>query len=220
MSLQINWGNTNDGLIRPGVRTLNTPAAVRLACDKGLSLSTLRQAGVRVPDFWTDPAAVTCGDSHIILARTMLRASGGRGIVVVRPGDQLPHAPLYVKYIRKSAEYRVHVLGGAAAVVQQKRRRTDTEQTADQQLIRNYDNGWVFAVENVQFISNGIREEVERQAVAAVAALGLDFGAVDIIVNRRGTEAFVLEVNTAPGIESPTVLGAYTRYFREVIDGR
>ena len=39
----------------------------------------------------------------------------------------------------------------------------------------------------------------------AVTALGLEFGAVDIIYNDKSKKLFVLEVNTAPGIEGATV---------------
>lgn len=211
LRLCVNWGTTTPPLF-PDVRTLNSPAAVAAAADKVEAFRKMHDYGVMVPPFWTNAADVQRTGTDIVLARTMTRASGGRGIVVVRHTDQLPRAPLYVKYIRKESEYRVHVLGGVAAVVQQKRRRNGEEQTADQQLIRNYDNGWIFAVENVAFVSPAVEETVKEQAVAAVMALGLDFGAVDIIVNRRGSQVYVLEVNTAPGIESPTVLAAYLEY--------
>lgn len=194
-------------------RLLNSGAAVGRASNKLLALNVLRDAGVSVPEFWTDPETVQRG-KDIILARTMLRASEGRGITVVRPGTDMPRAPLYVRYVRKSAEYRVHVLGGQVAAIQQKRRRSGVEQDKDQQLIRNYDNGWVFAIENVEFSSPEIEQQVRTQAVSAVTALGLDFGAVDIVVNRKGTVAYVLEVNTAPGIESPQILATYVDYFR------
>jgi glutathione synthase/RimK-type ligase-like ATP-grasp enzyme len=102
--------------------------------------------------------------------------------------------------------------------VQQKRRRNGDALTGDAALIRNAANGWVFAVNDVRFTSPEIEEKVRSYSVAAVKALGLDFGAVDIIVNKKGTEAYVLEVNTAPGIESPTVLAAYVEYIRGVRD--
>lgn len=112
----------------------------------------------------------------------------------------------------------MHVLGGVAAVVQQKRRRNGILQDTDQSLIRNYDNGWVFATQNVVYSSSTIEDSVKQQAIAAVQALGLDFGAVDICVNLEGSKAYVLEVNTAPGLSSPTVLAAYAAYIRGVND--
>lgn len=217
--LLVNYGVTQLPSIltsRQSLRVLNPAAAVAVASSKKDTLLTLaaHEESVTIPE-WCESLGEDRG-SKIYLARTLLRASGGRGIVVVRPGDPVPKAPLYVRYIRKQAEYRVHVLGGRAAVTQQKRRRNGAEQNTDEQLIRNYDNGWVFATQDVRFHSPEIEESVKQQSVAAVAKLGLDFGAVDICVNLEGTKAYVLEVNTAPGLSSPTVLAAYGQYLREV----
>jgi D-alanine-D-alanine ligase-like ATP-grasp enzyme len=51
-----------------------------------------------------------------------------------------------------------------------------------------------------------------------VSAINLSFGAADIIYSRKKNAAFVLEVNTAPGIEGLTVLdyaNAITSVFTE-----
>ncbi|MCS5737426.1 hypothetical protein, partial [Herbiconiux daphne] len=50
----------------------------------------------------------------------------------------------------------------------------------------------------------------------AMAAVGLDYGAVDIITNRE--EAWVLEVNTAPGMEGVT-LEKYTAAISQFVSG-
>lgn len=160
-----------------------------------------------MPPFWTDKQQVV--RTGIVLARTNVRGSGGDGIVVVREGDQLPDAPLYTAYIRKDAEYRLHVVCGKVVAVQQKRRESEAEQTADQKLIRNHGNGWVFAVNKVVFRDDNQRKACEDASVSAVAALGLDFGAVDLVVAAKTGSPYVLEINTAPGIESPTILEAY-----------
>ena len=54
--------------------------------------------------------------------------------------------------------------------------------------------------------SNSIRDTL---AINAIRALHLDFGAVDIIYNERENQFYVLEVNTAPGLEG-TTLQKYT----------
>jgi glutathione synthase/RimK-type ligase-like ATP-grasp enzyme len=43
-------------------------------------------------------------------------------------------------------------------------------------------------------------------------ASGLDFGAVDVIWNERQQRAYVLEINSAPGLEGTTI-DDYVRYF-------
>ena len=51
-------------------------------------------------------------------------------------------------------------------------------------------------------------------AVKAVKALGYDFGAVDIIIDREG-RLYVLEVNSAPGLDNPNTLKVYANSIRQ-----
>lgn len=206
----LNWGNSNVPRVNHDVRYINKPSAVGNAACKLRSLTLLRDAGVPVPLFSTKPPQRS---DDIYLARTVLRGSGGDGIVVVRPGAVYPPAPLYVQYIRKTVEYRVHVAGGRAIFAQQKKKKADAEQTEDQKLIRNYDNGWVFCPLELDQVLPAAKEA----AVNAVRALGLDFGAVDMILSKKGNNPYVLEVNTAPGLESPGLIAAYTDAFRAML---
>jgi glutathione synthase/RimK-type ligase-like ATP-grasp enzyme len=189
----------------------NPPAAVALASNKITAFQRFAEAGVSTPPFWTDKQQVD--RRSIVLARINVRGSGGDGIVVVREGEALPDAPLYTGYIRKDAEYRLHVVLGKVIAIQQKRRDSEAEQTPDQRLIRNHVNGWVFAVNNVVFRDDNQKQDCENECVRAIASLGLDFGAVDLVVARKTGTPYVLEVNTAPGIESPTILEAYRSAF-------
>lgn len=154
---------------------------------------------VRIPETTTmrDVAQQWVDEGHTVLARTLLRASGGRGIVVCTTG-QVVQAPLYTKYVKKKSEFRVHVFNNEVIHVQEKRRRTGVEDVDNQ--IRNHDNGWVFCVQNVEAPA-----DVTDQALRAVRAAGVDFGAVDVIYNQKKNEAYVLEINTAPGLEGTTL---------------
>lgn len=205
-----NWGGKGAEPSN-GVKVFNTPSSVAKAVNKISTFNVLKAAGVSIPNFRTRRNEINW--TGITLARTNLTGSGGDGIVVVREGQPLPEAPLYVQYIKKSAEYRAHVAFGSVIFVQQKRAKTGVEQTEDQKLIRNHANGWVFAENQVAF-NGDMEQKVKQTSVNALAALGLDYGAVDIIVDRNGTNCFVLEVNTAPGIESTRLLEAYTAALR------
>lgn len=202
----INWGNTDAITTRRNVQILNRPDKVRVSVNKLEALQRLQEAGVPVPDFSTSKPKLKKGD--IWFARTVLRGSGGEGIKVIRPKDTIPEAPLYVKYVKKSREFRVHVVNGQAIFSQEKKRERDFSQSEDQKLIRNRDNGWVFCL---------VHEEppagVKDAAVACVAGLGLDFGAVDIVLDRATGKPYVLELNSAPGLESPTLIEAYKEAF-------
>jgi hypothetical protein len=142
--------------------------------------------------------------NEIVYARTLTRANSGRGIVVVHPGDPVPLAPLYTVGILCKREYRVHVFQGVVIDLVAKCKRNGDTETGD--YIRNHSRGYIFARNSVK-IPDSVRSNLSSLAVSTISALGLDFGAVDII---RSTEnkLYVLEVNTAPGLDG-TTLRAY-----------
>lgn len=202
----INWGTTELLSVPDGAKLLNYSAAINIARDKLATFNALKEQGFEnIPDFWTSPPDATERGKDIVLERHSLTGQSGSGIVVKRHSETLDPCPLYVRYVRKRREFRVHVFQGQAIAVQEKKRESEAEQTADQKLIRNRDNGWVFCVLDVQE-PDGLRSI----AVDAVAKIGLDFGAVDMILG-KDEKLYVLEVNTKPGLESPTVLGAYAQ---------
>jgi predicted ATP-grasp superfamily ATP-dependent carboligase len=75
--------------------------------------------------------------------------------------------------------------------------------------VQSHDNGWVFCQ------AGEVDFAVQDLAMNAIKALGLDFGAVDVII-RRG-KAYILEVNSAPGLEGRT-LQAYVEAIKEYLN--
>lgn len=216
--LVINWGDMDDPEMHSRGRLINRRANRRVAGNKISAFAALTAAGIPVPKHFTSSesalawrGSLPSNRRPILLARTTATGSGGEGITVVRHGDLLPDALFYSEYIRKDAEFRVHVINGEAVAVQQKRAVRGFGHNEDQMLIRNHDNGWVFSVENVDDADGRVAE----LGKAAATALGLDLSAVDIIRSRSG-ELYVLEANTKPGLESPTVLAAYVTALRSV----
>lgn len=96
-------------------------------------------------------------------------------------------------------EFRIHSFKGKSIRAGKKVIREDVPANRRHAWIRSWDGGWRMAYEGVRG-----NPELRNLAHAAVTALGLDFGAVDIGKRRNGT-FFVLEVNRAPGIEAGTV---------------
>jgi glutathione synthase/RimK-type ligase-like ATP-grasp enzyme len=198
--LIINWG-AGDCPFK-GPRVANQPEAIGVASNKLSAFRRMKEANVNVPDFYTKREEIP-GDAYPIMARTVLNGHSGRGIVVCNGVNDLVPAPLYVKYVKKQDEYRIHVLrrpGAEASIIsiQRKAKRRDAD-NADF-MIRNLANGFVFVRDGV-----APPQQVIDQSVAAVEALGLAFGAVDVIWNARQAKAYALEVNTAPGLEGQTV---------------
>jgi glutathione synthase/RimK-type ligase-like ATP-grasp enzyme len=209
----INWGNTQRRF--PNAIYINSPEAVAHACDKEASLRIFTQVGVPCPDFTTDKARATewRGAGLVVVARTLLRANSGRGIILCggEHGGPLPYAPLYTKYVKKAEEYRVHVVAGQVIDVAQKRKRRVVDNDEVNYQVRNACNGWVFCRDGVE-----PPDPVLDAGRAAVTALGLEFGAVDIGWNVRNEAACVYEVNTAPGVEGST-LDRYKAAFLELV---
>jgi hypothetical protein len=216
--LIVNWGGTSQVAGAAGSMVLNKPEAVNVARNKLTTFDRLKAAGFgNLPDYWTKaPTAVERGKS-IILQRTVDGQSGS-GITIKRPGEALSVAPLYVRYVPKEIELRVHVMNGKAIAVQQKRKKNDVQMAEDKQLIRSHHNGWVFAVND---ISREAAEAAKPVAVEACRLLGLDFGAVDIVIPKGKTAKppVFLEVNTRPGLESTTILGAYADELKAMAKG-
>jgi len=146
-----------------------------------------------------DTAAKWIVDGDAVMCRTLLRASEGRGIVVAETVEQLVEARLYTRYVKKKAEFRVHVLKGQVIDVQMKRKRREFAGERDTK-VRNLANGYVFC-------RDGIAEPVGLRdvAVKATASLGYQLGAVDIAYNERSNRLVVLEVNANPGMQGTTL---------------
>ena len=174
-------------------------------------MRSLKDTGI-VPPFTENPQeALKMAENGMVVARTLLRANSGRGIVLVERGSEtIPTAPLYVKYIKKKKEFRVHVFKGSVLFLQEKKKRKGELNERVNWQIRNHSNGFIFAHNDVEIGKEGL-----DKAVLACNTLGLDFGAVDVIWNERDNKYYVLEVNTAPGITGET-LNIYSNKFKEL----
>lgn len=205
----INWGNTREAYRA----TLNgSPGAVQRACNKLLFFS--HNGGAEwLPSFWTNPEEIP-DEAFPVVCRTVLTGHSGVGIVVADSRDHLVPAPLYVKYVPKKDEYRVHLgkVGDEVNViaVQQKKRRLDHDEP--NWKVRNHANGFVYAREGVDPPAGAL-----GVAVDGLLRSGLDFAAVDLGWHPvYGTKVY--ELNTAPGLEGQT-LDDYVNYFTQVIHG-
>lgn len=219
----VNWGcgeeNFPDELFFCNI--INDPVSVSLCSNKLKFFERMSEAegGPRLPDYLTSRDAVLeslTGDNSVEwVARTRLQGHSGAGIVLLKgntPPEEIPEARLYTKYVKKESEWRVHILGGEVIDVQRKAR---SREVADEDVnwrVRNHANGFIFARNE----GRDTPEDVINQALASVAASGLDFGAVDVLYNRHEGLAYVIEINTAPGLTG-TTLENYTEAFRRFL---
>lgn len=220
----INWGNTEYA----GGALLNPPASLKAATNKKNFFLTMTEKGCSdvIPRYWVNRNDIP-DDAFPVVCRTVLAGHSGDGIVIADTAADLVHAPLYVEYVKKQDEYRIHIGrkghtytdGGyghqpvpepvyVVIAKQRKARRHDVENPNWQ--VRNHQNGFIYAREGVN-----PPEAVTEAAKRALRATGLDFGAVDVLWNAKELKAYVLEINTAPGLEGQTVTD-YATFFRGI----
>ncbi len=224
---------------------LNKPDAVAKAVNKLRCLQLLRTADVATVPFFTgyDEVLDAVGTGRArAYARTVLNGSSGEGIRLIMnredpQANETANIEYPVDWVGNSAfdhtgtqlftmgimgrrnEWRVHVVNGTPILTQLKLRRgLDERPVGYTSLVRNLETGWIYSInfEQEQYPAMGA---VQSLAIAAVEALGLDFGAVDVI--SRGEEVFVLEVNTAPGLaDEGTAVQSYCDAFRNMVESR
>lgn len=209
----INWGNRSVTPItnrRLPAKIYNRPGAVNSAANKISCFNILKSAGVRTPDFTNNAtlAQQWVMDDHVVYGRSLVDSSQGRGIYVLTQDEVFRQGlPLYTKQV-VGKEYRVHVAFDKIIDYTQKKRQREVN---NNEYIRSHANGWVFARDGVV-----LPPDVAIQCFHAITALGLDFGAFDVICDVQG-RAHILECNTAPGIEN-TTLEKYLQIFRNKLN--
>ena len=220
----INWGCSEVSEEVSKCTIINPPHKVALASDKlkffqqvidyndelydsddDVNYSDL----VNIPDFTSSfrvAKSWVCA-GRVVVERHKLTGNSGEGIRISECVEDLQEAPLYVQYIPKKQEYRVHVAGGRVVDLQRKARRHDVPDEDINWRVRNHDNGFIFQRNDL-----AVPPQVSEQAIAACKTCELDFGAVDIIYNERQQKAYVLEINTAPGLTGQTLEGYVNRF--------
>lgn len=160
--------------------------------DKLQQLRAFQAANLLVPPFWEAPPEAAT--DYPVLGRA-LRHHGGRDInLILQPADAaLFRSDFYTRYIPRRTEFRVWSY---------RRRHLGTYQKvlaipgAYRRIGANHRNGFRFELLGTEAVPAGLRE----LGSAAVEALGLDFGAADVLQGVDGAY-YILEVNTAPGVE-------------------
>lgn len=202
--LVVNWGASNmpnfDNCI-----VLNDPSAVKIASDKLKFFDTVKN-DVTIPEYTTEKSVAEqwSKDGAIVVCRETLTGHSGQGIYVAEDFLQFSSYlhkafKIYTKYVPKADEYRIHVFNGAVIDMQRKAMKKG-HPVKPNFKVRTHRNGFVFVRENVD-----PHPLVLEEALKAVEVTGLDFGAVDVIWNNYREKAYVLEINTAPGLEGQTV---------------
>jgi hypothetical protein len=235
----INWGGTAVSDQVAVSKVLNNPFYVQNATHKGKFFMNIGSFNGNYPSYAvsTPKAFYSFADAYhwwngdhdnrVAMARTVLNGHSGAGIVELATASDWENfklkygntCKLFTQYVKKNTEYRLHFTDFSSFgfgepkifFCQRKARKLGEEANF---RVRNLANGFVYVTEQ------GSLEVPE--AVSLVAqnflqfnkmALKLNFGAIDIIFNSKYNKAYVLEVNTAPGLAGTTTL-KYTEQFQ------
>lgn len=161
-----------------------------------------KQHQISCPQFALSAKSAYDLNVKTLFARTLINATNGRGIVEFdrADGTNYPKAPLYTEYIPKKAEYRFHVFGDQVIDIQQKKKKREFNEDERDTRIRNLHNGYIYSRDGI-----APPDGAADLAVRAVAALGYQYGAVDLIYNEKRNQCYVLEVNSRPGLMGTTL---------------
>lgn len=183
--------------------------------DKLAQYKWFQQQGLSSLEFTTDQQAAKkwLSEGFTVFGRKLLNASCGDGIVVYGDKEALmSHCPVYTKYKPKKREFRVHIFKDKVVTIVEKRRKTDWNGDKSDTKIRNLANGYIFCQEVV--LTDALRGRIEQLALAASKVCSSDFRGVDLGYNEKKDDLFVIEVNSAPGIEGSNV-GKYVEVMKQ-----
>lgn len=192
----INWGSSS---LEDLPRVINPSRVTTILTNKlSFFMSLKDKEGINQIE-WTRDKNVASTWDGVILERHSLSGNSGKGIKI-KDKNTLESCPLYVKYVPKKSEWRIHLIGDDIVRIQQKTTRRGVE--PKEWKIRSHDNGFIFCVKE------DCPAQVRDQAMKVhkiFQGMGLTFAAYDVIYNEHNNKAYVLEGNTAPGIEGETV---------------
>jgi len=203
------WGNVKEPpFILKGISLLNQPKILNkwgtgIKANKLKAFKIMKSRGVRTVPWTTnyEQAQQWLNADHIVFERTSLHGDNSKGITVLeakqktvlgnraKPPKAHEGVPLFTQFVPHTAEYRIHCTQQHFFDGMEKRRGKDSKP-------------YIFDAEHGLFCRDGviIPMDAKMQALKALLAVGLDFGAVDLIWCAKERKTYVLEVNSAPGL--------------------
>ena len=200
----INWGcsQIDNPEVLKGL-VINLPEQVNIVSDKKTFFQNYPGNRAYLVPYTTDRdyAILWALQDFTVVARHQLRGHSGEGIEIVTPRQLMPYAPLYTKYKKKTDEYRVHFYHEDLIKFARKGRKLDVPDEEVNWKVRNLEGGFFYALSTF--------EEMPKEVIAACQDYAnnttLDFGAIDVIYHKPSDCAYILEVNTAPGLSGSTI---------------
>lgn len=160
-------------------------------------IKKLAASGVRVPPIVDDIEKADWEHMKFPMLAREAKHHGGKDIKAVMQAEEIgwrkqSGSAFFTQYIPIAEEFRAWVYRRRIKAVYKKEMKWPEK---FKRIGRNFQNGFAFSFVEKE----ALHPLLHIHTVKAVYALGLDFGAVDIILGKDG-HFYVLEVNTAPGV--------------------
>ena len=157
--------------------------------NKLQALQRFQAADIPIPMYWQ--SAPRDEDSYPVLARRLIHQEGNDiRLCSNREEAGNADADFFTRVVPSSSEYRIWVYKTKVLGVYLRELYWPVQRAG---FGRNWWSGWGFSLVDTEQAGVGA-----EYAVAAVEALRLDFGGVDVLKGENG-RYYVLEVNSAPG---------------------
>lgn len=213
----VRYGNSNIILWEKGEETkLNSPKIIRLTSNKKRFSDILLDVGIDAPKFEL-LVDEKLPDDFPVVVRETLTSCGGRGIHIIEKQGELESLLnkgfYWTPYIFMDFELRVHILGGTIVKVFKKIREDGLEE--ERYPIRNNERGYHFSSRKVENCPKLV--DVITQINDALPEKTY-FMALDVGWNPDSKKYFILEGNSAPGLNENTAC-LYADYIYKTIKG-
>lgn len=195
----IRWGSSAP--LATKALQINSAESIAVTANKLAALQKMHEAGVPVPGFASlDTVFESFSEGRLklpIIGRSLYHHSGRdfyfcKSTADVAKAFSNDRVEYFISYIEINREFRVHVIGDKIIKVIEK---VESEEGATDKIIRSNHLGWQFK----KILVDDTPLKIKQIARAAIKALSLDFGAVDIILDKKNN-VYVLECNSAAGL--------------------
>lgn len=207
----INMGKTTtESFPRGNFVVINPPDAVLNAADKRRTKEKFVEHQIPTAEYWPD--FVIPADKFPIVVKHRF-GSRGTGVYLIETPEKLAEffrargeARVKEQFIAERFknyryEYRVHATQTEVFLANRKARQEGVPQEC--RWKHSFGTSVWFNEDNPEFRTPSTWEEIKAACCRAVAALGMDFAAIDVKVSMSG-KFFLIEANSAPSLGDAT----------------
>lgn len=184
-------------------RELNTIESVNNSSSKLRMKACFDEAKINHPKYYTTSSIKDVPEKSFPILAKRVFGSRGRGMEKLDTPEDLKkflskkngHQMYFEEYYSGAREYRLHVSKLGCFYTCRKMRKAEAK---ERWFFNNLNCVW-FLETNPSFNKPKTWKTIVKHCQQAIASVGLDFGAVDVRVNKKG-EFMIIETNSAPSL--------------------